>query len=420
MRTRSNHTLRSNFIALSIVQGTNFLLPLLVMPYVISRVGAAGFGVIAVAQSAMIWLSAVADYGFNLSATRDTAMNSENTQKISAIFFTVLATRLLICSFLLILLCMTFAFIPALTPYFTMYFLGFTYVIGQSLLAGWFFQGKEKMHYITISTFIARLVFVGLVFLFIHQEKDGVYFLFFLGAGNIIAGLFSIFIAVRIFQLQLIWPSWPGIVHELKEGWQITVSNLSIYTYLYSGIFILRIFTSDTIVGYYSIAERIFFAARQVLSVFSQVVYPRICQLSLLQKEKATGFFKTVYLPFLFMITGGCGLLFILSPQIIHLFLHETPQIAVLLLRMLSFVPVIVCLNIPAYNLLLAFDRKKSYLLVLVLATILNISANILLVRLLGAAGTALSIIITELFITTALNQQLYKNKLYGYILPGT
>jgi polysaccharide transporter, PST family len=414
-----NNKLFSNFVALSIVQGTNFLLPLLVMPYVISRTGADGFGAIAVAQVFMIYLATISDYGFNLTATRDIALYKDDHVRISKIFFTVLATRLVISAFLLILVFIAILFIPVFKDHFILYSLGFTYVIGQSLLVSWFFQGREKMNYITISTLISRLIFVTLVLFFIHRKEDGAYFLFFLGTGNIIAGLFSIFFAIRIFKLKYSNPAWVDIIYELKEGWQITISNLSINTYLYSGVFILRIFTNDMIVGYYSIAERIFFAVRQVLGVFSQVIYPHICQLSQKSKEGVNVFLKKVYLPFLLLILAGCGILFILSPQVVHIFLKGAPTLPVLLLRMLSFVPVIVCLNIPAYQLLLAFDRKKSYLVILGSATVINIIANILLVKGLGATGTALSIIITELFITAGLNQQLYKNNLAAYIKPG-
>ncbi|MEO5591782.1 MAG: oligosaccharide flippase family protein [Chitinophagaceae bacterium] len=420
MGTNYNRKLFSNFIALSIVQGTNFLLPLLVMPYMISKIGADGFGVIAIAQVMMIYLSAIADYGFNLTATKDIVLHRDDQLKISRIFFTVLATRLLITAFLFILLLIAIAFIPVFKEHFILYSLAFTYVIGQSLFVSWFFQGMEKMHYITISTLISRLIFVTLVLLFIHRKEDGIYFLFFLGIGNMIAGLFSFFIAIRIFKLTLLYPARADIKHELKEGWQVTISNLSISTYLYAGIFILRIFTNDTVVGYYSIAERIFFAVRQVLAVFSQVVYPHICQLSQKSKEAANIFFKMVYLPFLLLTLAGCGLLFILSPQVINIFLKEPSPLAVVLLRMLSFLPVIVCLNIPAYQLLVAFDRKKSYVKIFGLATIINISINILLVNDLGASGTALSIIITELFITTGLNRELYKNKLGGYLMTET
>jgi len=83
---------------------------------------------------------------------------------------------------------------------------------------------------------------------------------------------------------------------------------------------------------------------------------------------------------------------------------------------MLSLVPIIVCLNIPAYQLLLAFDHKKSYLWILTLGTIVNLGANVLLAKLWEAPGTVVAIIITEIFITIGLNRELYKNNLTEYI----
>ena len=83
---------------------------------------------------------------------------------------------------------------------------------------------------------------------------------------------------------------------------------------------------------------------------------------------------------------------------------------------MLSLVPVIVCLNIPAYQILLSLDLKKSYLRILTLGAVVNFVANIFLADIWGALGTAAAIIITEIFITLGLNTELYKNKLTDYL----
>ena len=310
-------------------------------------------------------------------------------------------------------------FIPALQQHFILYVLGFTFVIGQCLSVNWFFLGIEKMHFITIGSLFSRLIFVVLLFVFMQKKEDDIFFLLFLGIGNMIAATASIFIAIALLKLKFFRPLWVDIIDEFKKGWQITVSILSLNTYLFCGIFILRFFTNDLVVGYYSIAVRIFFAARQVLAVFSEAVYPHICQLILQGKESSKIFFKKVYFPVLIATFLGCIVLFIFSPQVIYIFIKEKPALPVLLLRMLSFVPVIVCLNIPAYQLLLAFDRKKSYLRIFGFATVINIAANILMVNEWGATGTVLSIILTELFITAGLNRELYKNKLSGFISPG-
>ena len=385
------------------------------MPHVIQRIGVASFGIVSVAQIVMVYLSAISDYGFNLTATRDIALSKEKS-KISTIFFTVLSTKMITTIFSFLLLLILVWIVPFFQDNADVYLSGFTYVVGQTLLVSWFFQGIEKMKFITFSVLIARLIFAVLVFIFIRQKEDAFLFLLFLGLGNIIAGFFSICIAIYVFKLKLFYPRWADVISELKNGWQIMISNLFINTYLYCNVFILRIFATDIIVGYYSIAERIFFAIRQILGIFSQVIYPHICQLTHTSKDQTGSFFRRVYLPFLLLVSIGCCIVFILSPQITRVFINNGSNLPALLLRMLSLVPIIVCLNIPAYQILLAFDQKKSYLRILTFGTIINFSANILLANAWGAVGTAVAIIITEIFITIGLSQQLYRNHLTGYI----
>lgn len=369
----------------------------------------------------MIFLATLTDYGFNLTATRDIALYRSDMGKLSRIFSSVLASKLILCAATYGLLWILILSVPLFRDHLLLYHLGFAYVLGQSLLVSWFFQGMEKMQYITISSLFSKLLFVGLVIFFVRRPEDAVLFLLFAGFGNIAAGLFSIWLAFRIFQLDFCKPLRSDVIHELKEGWQITVSNLSINTYQYVNILVLRLFTNDLIVGYYSIAERIFFAVRQILGVFSQVIYPHICQLTRDGKQQVAAFFRGFYLPFLVMLVMGCGVVFLFSPVIISLLMgNRAAEMPVLLLRILAFVPVIVCLNIPAYQVLLAFNRKTSYFRILGGATLLNLAANLVLCRAWGPIGTALSIIITEIFVTIGLNWELYKNNLFEFIKPRT
>lgn len=418
MSTHANKRVISNFVALGIVQGTNFLLPIFVMPHVIKRIGADGFGVVAIAQVVMLYLSTIADYGFNLTATRSISVHRDDTLQVSRVFFTTLASKLFITLLCFILLLLLVLVVPIFRDNYLLYILGFTYVIGQSMLATWIFQGMEKMQYITVSTLIARVIFILLVIIFIRQREDKKLFLFFLGIGNMIAGILSIYLAMIIFKLKFVKPLWTDIIYELKSGWQITISNLSINTFQYVNIFILRLFTNDLIVGYYSVAERIFFAIRQILGLFSQAIYPRICQLAIQARAQLMLFLKQFYVPFLICVAGGCVITFVLTPQIVNVFLHKESELAILLLKILCFVPIIVCLNVPSYLLLLAYDQKRSYFSILTLGTVVNLLCNLVLVHFFSAVGTAISVVITETFITIGLNWELYKTRGINFLKP--
>ena len=406
----------SNFMALGILQGTNFLLPVLVMPYVINKIGADGYGIVAVAQVVLLIFCTVSDYGFNLTATRALALHRDDASKNATLFFTVLAAKMIICIVLFGVLLLLITLVPFFKPHFQLYLFGFTWVLGQSLLVSWFFQGMEKMKYITIYTLLARMLFVALVFVFIRQRSDYRFFILFMGVGSLVAGILSIFQAIRLCKLPVVRPLWSDIKHELKEGWTVMLSNISINTFLSINVFILRLFTNDLIAGYYSVAEKIFLATRQIPVLFSQVIYPPVCQLLQKGKESTRSFFRSVYLPFLSLMLLAGILLFSFSSFIISFFLGQHNGNAVLLLRLFCWGPVIVCLHIPASLLLMAADQKKSYLRVLTWGTVLNVICNLLLVQVWGSVGTTVSVLLTELFITAGFNRELYSKKLTGYL----
>ena len=111
-----------NFVALGIVQGANFLLPIIIIPYVITKIGADGFGTVSVAQVIIMFFTNIADYGFNLTATRDVSLNKENNHILSKIFFTILATRLFICLILFLLLLLGILIMPLIHDKFNFVF----------------------------------------------------------------------------------------------------------------------------------------------------------------------------------------------------------------------------------------------------------------------------------------------------------
>ena len=178
----------------------------------------------------------------------------------------------------------------------------------------------------------------------------------------------------------------------------------------YIGIFILRIFTNDILVGYYSIAEKIYFAMKQMMEIFSQTIYPRVCLLVQQGKDELVSFFKKIYVPFLVLVTVASAMVFLFSPQIIQFFIGHQYDYSVFLLRLLCVAVVLVCLNIPSHLILFAADHKKSYLKIFAIGTALNIFANLLLARYFDATGTVVSVLITELFITLGLFREVYRH----------
>ena len=62
-----------NYVALLFIQGANFILPLIILPYLVRTLGSEKYGLVMVAQSVALFLTIIVDFGFNISATREVA-----------------------------------------------------------------------------------------------------------------------------------------------------------------------------------------------------------------------------------------------------------------------------------------------------------------------------------------------------------
>ncbi len=392
----------SNFFSLSILQVVGFIIPFFIVPYLIAQLGVSKFGIITLSQAVLSYFIVFSDYGFNLTATREVSINQTNHNKLQEIFNVVITTKLLL-SFACIFLFFILFLFQSIRSEFLLILFTIPMLIGQILFPIWFFQGVEHMKYITYLTTISKVVFTLLVFIFINEPEDYIYVNLLNGLGSVLSSLISIWFIKKKFNLQLHFSSLKDVFFELKNGWHIMISSLSINVYTNSSIIILGFFVSPIILGYYSIAEKIMMAIRQVLSVFSQVIYPHICKLAKDSHTEMVRFYIKFYIPFLIFIVLSCISVFIFSVEIASFFTNENIIFISRLIKIICFAPIITCLNIPFDRTLLAYNLIKDYSIIITIGSIISIVLSFLFSYLFQATGTAIAILCTETFIMIGL-----------------
>ncbi|WP_320715401.1 oligosaccharide flippase family protein, partial [Enterobacter bugandensis] len=77
--------MKKNIILLFFVQASNYLFPLLTLPYLMRVLGAENFGIVAMVQAWLQYIIIFVDYGFNFSATLLVSVNKNNQSKIDSI-----------------------------------------------------------------------------------------------------------------------------------------------------------------------------------------------------------------------------------------------------------------------------------------------------------------------------------------------
>jgi PST family polysaccharide transporter len=151
----------------------------------------------------------------------------------------------------------------------------------------WFFQGMERMKYITYINVLSKLAFTIAIFVFVQEESDIYLVPLFTSIGFIFAGIISIIIIKEKFGIVFCFQSTKVMVLHLAEGRHIFLATLSGNLYGQGSIIILGLLTNPTIVGYYSLAQKLAGAVVSMFQVLTQTVMPYLFKL----KEEGTDVF---------------------------------------------------------------------------------------------------------------------------------
>ena len=306
--------LTSNFISLTLIQALNYILPLITLPYLVKTLGIDNFGLLSFATATVAYFGILTDYGFNLTATKEISMNRDNKSKVVEVFSSVMSIKLLLLLFSFLLLNIVLFSFERFSEDWLIYLLSFGSVVGQFLFPVWFFQGMEKMRYMTYLNVISKLIFTIAIFLFIEEREDIYLVPLFFSLGGIVAGLLSLYIIYKEFNIEFRLQKLSTLKNYLVQGWHVFLSRFYVSMYTTTNLLLLGLFTNTTVVGYYSIAEKIVLAISGLYEPLNQTLYPYLARKYKENFKEFTVLLKNISL--LFIVTTV--ILFILSQYFLY------------------------------------------------------------------------------------------------------
>ncbi|MGF1788257.1 oligosaccharide flippase family protein, partial [Photobacterium swingsii] len=269
-----NKKVINNFLSLSILQALNYVLPLITLPYLIQVLGVDKFGLVTFSASLALYFNVIADYGYKLTAPRDIAQNRNCLDTINEIVSVVLVSKLILLVFGFIVYFIIVFSVESFWIESKIYMLSFLVVVSQSMIPVWFFQGMEDMKYVTVINVITKAIFLILVFLFIKSEGDVYLLPLFTAVGFILTSLFCFYKMKVKYKYIFIKPTLTGLKNSFTNGFHIFVGNASTSLYTNTNIFLLGVLTTTSVVGYYSVAEKIVSAIAGLFIPLNQALYP--------------------------------------------------------------------------------------------------------------------------------------------------
>jgi PST family polysaccharide transporter len=279
----------SNFFSLSVLQALNMFLPLFTLPYLVRVLGAENFGLVNFSLSIIMYFNILVSFGFELSATREISMNRDNIEKVSKIFSTVMLIKILLFIFSFIILSILIFSIDTLHEHMALYYVTFGFVLGNLLFPTWFFQGMEKMKYITYINFVSRVLFTILIFILVKESDDYIYVPLLNTFGTVFGGVYSLWLVFSLYKINVVLPSREEFFSHLKDSYAFFLSRVANDGSRYYAITIIGMSFGNTIVGYYSMIEKLYYAFMSLGGIVAQTIYPYM------SRTKNITFFKKAF-----------------------------------------------------------------------------------------------------------------------------
>lgn len=390
-----------NILSLGSLQAASYLLPLLTLPYLARVLGPEDIGRIAFALAFAQIFVMLTEYGFNLTAANEIAVNRDNPEKVAQIFSAVTLIRAaFMAAGFVVLLIMVWS-IPRFQQDIPIYLSSYMLVVGSVLFPQWLFQGLEQLKIVSILQVLTRVVATAGIFLLVKTQDDLLWAVWLQSAHMALAGLLMIpFIVKALRGVRLHWPSRNALATQLREGWHIFISSLAANSYTTSSVFILGLVLTPLAVGYYSVAEKLVRALLMMFGPIIQAIFPYISKMAHDDPARALGFNRKLLLGLGSLALVLSLTLSLSSGFVIPLLFGDKFTPAIPVLAMLAFTPLFIILsNVLGVQTMIPFGMKDLFSSVMVKAALLNLLVFIPLAWQFGPQGAASANVLVEAFV---------------------
>lgn len=390
------------------LQGVNYVMPLVVFPYLMMVLGAEKFGYIGFSTALVQFFMLIVDFGFNFTATKQVAIYKNDPEKLRVVFWNTLCAKV----GLLVLSFVAFSIVMFAVPRFAVYrataFIFFLMVVGNTFSFVWYFQGLGRIRDVSIVNVISKLLILPLVFFIVKQPDD------FLKAALIQSGVY-VFSALLICGLLLarhMVPAWQmpekrQVADEIHSAFPIFLSMVASSLYVALFAIILGYFATPEEVGKYTAAEKIMRSfCYLILLPVSQAFFPKISSMSQSAYKAARLLVKKITYAVGCVMLLVFVLLFFFSDYVLQLLGKDYEGIDVLF-RIMAFIPFFIALG-GVYGqlglLALGSERDKHhYQNVYFMAAVVALISIFALVPFYGAVGATVALLITEMVVCCVL-----------------
>lgn len=271
--SKDNVNLIKNTSALSLIQLSNYIFPLLLIPYLSRTLGLEKYGIVALGLGLAQLAFILTDYGFNLSATYKIAKADQDKFVINKVISSVFLCKIGLVFLVVLFLSLFISIDDKYQSSHSFFLLMIIPIIGQAFQPVFFFQGLERMVVISIITSIGRTFYLLSTVVFVTVPDDYVLVGITNGISHLIIAGIEIYILLRM-GYGFLWPGKAQIKTTFFESTPFFWGRAAAAIYSAGGTIFLGFCANPIQVGLYSAAEQLYRGALSLIVPIHQALYP--------------------------------------------------------------------------------------------------------------------------------------------------
>jgi PST family polysaccharide transporter len=396
--TKKGFSIKQNIIAMSAVQGMNYLIPLLIFPILVRGLESKAYGQFAYIQAVIAFFILMVEFGFGWSATKKISQNRNNKKNLSKIVIDTMFAELIIALIGLIIIIVLSFLISDIKDNINLILLAYIQILGIILFPDWLFQGLELMKHSSIIQIISKLTLIPFLILLIKKPDDLTMAITIMAMAQVLSGIMGISYIIKYKIINLNAINIHDSIIMLKEGFPYFLSKINLGIFTLSIPIVIGNILGYTSVGYYNIADKIRAAAMAGLNPISVAIFPRMADLYVNNLIAAKDLLKkSFYAISILTIILGIFIYF-LADIIIKIIAGANFEISIEVLKCFSIFPLIVGLsNILAIQVFMAKSKNDVLNMIRGISNILGFLILYPALKINGVVGAAQSLVCIEI-----------------------
>lgn len=258
-----------------LLEGFSHLIPIILVPFLLNRIGVEKYGVINFALAFAFYFQVVNEFGFDLSNVRHVVLHRDDKHRLSEILSSILCCKLGIILVSALVYVLIICIFPSFRQLWLLYALAFVRLFGIILTPAWFFRSMEDTKYVTRTVLPAKIIAILPIFFIVHSADKYIWVMFFFALETILSGIISLAIIRKRYGLVFQLPSAQNLKFYMKDSFPFFTSTFLTRIYQNSNAVVLGFVCGEASVGIYSATEKLYNAYSSfVMPIITKVLYP--------------------------------------------------------------------------------------------------------------------------------------------------